>query len=907
VRGVFDVSALDPIIVKGKREPIQVFVVNGVRPRSFRDTTRGVEGIETRTIGRETELLQMKAAFELMEVQHEPCLITLIAEAGIGKSRVLFEFGRYIDSLERSVLVFKGRAVQETMHIPYAMLRSILSSAFGIQENDNLSIARNKLEQGALRHSNNHVNAILYAHFIGHLIGFDYSSSTYLKGILRDAEQIRNLAFQYGAQLLAEIARNRPVTIFLEDIQWADSDSLDFFEALMNKLQSLPLMIVALTRSTLFEQRPDWGTAPVHNLSLNLSPLSDSDTRLLIFEILKKVPEIPEAIVDLIVQKAEGSPFYVEELIKVLIEGDVIVRGEEQWSVQLNRLSELKIPTTLTGVLQARLDSLRTDARETLQQASVVGRVFWTDIVENMHNPEFDLVEEATPIADRLNPLRTKELIYRYEESASTEALEFIFKNQVLHDVTYESVLLRLRPLYHAQVADGLVKVGGERANEYAGRVGRHYERAEEWLKSAEWYARAGRHAQSTYSSDTAISYYQKALEFLNAYGGPEQIPQIIDVYMHLGEVLNWQARYSDAIENFGSMLKFAEKHEDLKAQANALLGMGSSQMYQGDHHASLNSAIRAESLARNTDGRALLARALFTQGAARYRFGEFQLALTLADQSLAIVTELDSRNDMALTLNLIGGIHYSSGKFDEAERYWENALSIFQELGNRQLGMDLSSNLGVIAEARGDYEIAFQRYDNALTIAREVGYRDGEILFLTNRGSAQVSLKKYQEAEVDLQEAIGLAGITGSWIMPLAFNYRAEALLGLGRHDEAFYSARQALVLAEEDKTPEYIGIAWRTLGVISSTTNHVVRFSDWETHEMTDHDAETCFKKSMQILTEAEIDSERARTLRKWSRHKITHGDREKGTKMWEEAREMFAKLGAQMEVERMKTLPE
>jgi len=393
VRGVFDVTTLEPITVKGKREPIQVFTVNGIRPRSFRDTTRGLEGVETRTIGRDAELMQMKAAFELMEVQRNTCLITMIAEAGIGKSRLLFEFGKFIDSLEQPALVFKGRASQETTRIPYALLRGILASVFGIQENDSLSVARSKLEQGILIATSNHENAILYAHFIGHLIGFDYSSSPHLKGILSDAQQVRNLAFQYGAQFFAETARNQTVVVFLEDIHWADSDSLDFFEAVMNKQPDLPLLIVALTRVTLFEQRSDWGTAPVQVLNLELPPLSETDTRLLIAEILKKIPEVPPTIVDLIVQKAEGSPFYVEELIKVLLEGGVIVRGQDQWSVQVDRLSELKVPTTLTGLLQARLDSLRSDARETLQQASVVGRVFWTDIVEHMHNPEYDLTE----------------------------------------------------------------------------------------------------------------------------------------------------------------------------------------------------------------------------------------------------------------------------------------------------------------------------------------------------------------------------------------------------------------------------------------------------------------------------------------------------------------------------------
>jgi len=906
VRGVFEITALDPIMVKGKREPIQVYTVDGVKPRSFRDTTRGLEGIETRTIGREAELKQMQAAFEGAASQHLTHLITLVAEAGTGKSRLLFEFGKWLDALDQPMQIFKGRAVQEVSQIPYSLLRGILASAFEIQENDRASIARQKLERGVQKYTGDRETATLYTHFIGHLIGMDYSTSRHLKGIFNDAKQVRDLAFHYAAEFIADIAHAQTVVLFLEDIHWADSGSLDFFDVLMRKQPDLPLLIVGLTRPTLIEQRPDWGTVPVQNLRLDLLPLSEADTRQLIAEILQKVPEVPPAITDMIVQKAEGSPFYVEELIKVLIEGGVIVRGDEQWSVQLDRLSNLKVPTTLTGLLQARLDSLGIDARETLQQASVVGRVFWTDVIEHMHNPEYDIAESQTPIVDRLGALRTKEMIYRYEESASAEASEFIFKNQMLHDVTYESVLLRLRPIYHAQVAAGLVEVGEERANEYAGRVGEHYERAEEWVKAAEWYARAGRQAQNTYSSETALIYYEKALKFFDDYGGPQQLKQKLEVCYRLGEVLNWQARYGDAFEVFNRMLKYADEGEDVVAQVRALQGMGISQTYQGDHLSSLDNAIRAEALVRRVDEKALLARSLLMQGQARWRLGETQAALALDEQALAIFTELNSENDMAVSMNLLGGAHYTSGRFDRAEEYWENALKIFRELGNRQFSMQLMSNLGVIAEARGDYETAFQRYDNALTISRETGYRDGQILFLTNRGSAQVALKKYQAAETDLRQAILMAGVIGSFLMPITYNYRAEALIGLGQYDEAFYSARQSLVLAEEDKTPEYIGLAWRTLGVICCKTNNTLRFSDWNTHQMIDHDAETCFSKSMQVLTDAEIDSERARTLREWARYEFMRGDKERGTKMWQEARDIFTRLGAQLEADRMNELP-
>jgi len=906
VRGMFDVTALEPLTVKGKSEPVQVYTVNGVKPRSFRDTTRGLEGIETRTIGREKELAEMVSAFERTADQRQTQLISIVAEAGIGKSRLLFEFGRWLDTQERPVHLFKGRAAQETAQTPYALLRGILSASFEIQDHDRAAIARQKLERGIFNFTRNKESASLYAHFIGHLIGLDYSASPHLKGILGEARQIRDLAFHYAAQLFTDITRKHTGVIFLEDIHWTDTGSLDFFDYLMNAKPDLPLLIIGLTRSTLFEQRPDWGRSPVQNLTLNLLPLSEEDSRRLVAEILQKVPEIPEVITDLVVKKAEGSPFYVEELIKVLIEGGVIVRGQDQWSVEMERLSDLKVPATLTGLLQARLDSLNPNIRETLQQASVVGRVFWTDIVGHMRNPEFNHAEAPTPITDRLGTLRAKELIFPYEESASSEALEFIFKNTILHDVTYESVLLRLRPLYHAQAAEGLIGMGGERASEHAGRVGEHYERAGGWLKAADWYARAGRQAQSTYASDSAINYYQKALGFFREYGGPEQLQQQLEVCLRLGEVLNWQARYSDAVEIYNLMLKTAEENGEVLAQSRALQSLATSLGYQGDHRASLDSAIRAEALARNADAPLELARAIWAQGSARYRLGESQAALSLGEQALAICAGLNNQNEMARCLNLLGAAHYVSGRYEKAERCWEDALGIFQGLGNRQQGMDLLSNLGVIADARGDYDAAFQRYDSALTIAREIGYKDGEIAFLTNRGGEQVALKNHEAAEADLLQAIRLAGINGSWCMPITFNYRAEALIGLGRYEEAFYSARQALVLGEEDKTPEYVGMAWRTLGMVSERLGKPLRFSDFETHQVEEYDAGTCFGKSNRIFVEADIDMERARTLREWARYELKQGNREAGKKKWREARDIFARLGAQLEVDRMKKLP-
>ncbi len=605
--------------------------------------------------------------------------------------------------------------------------------------------------------------------------------------------------------------------------------------------------------------------------------------------------------------KAEGSPFYVEELIKVLIDKGVIVRGEEQWRVEMELFSELKVPATLTGLLQARLDSLNTTARERLQQASIVGRIFWTSVVERMQNPETQSTKAATPISETLGTLRAKELIFQYGDVLSAKTPEFIFKNAVLHDVTYESVLLRLRGVYHLQAAEGLISTWGERVNEYAGRVGEHYEQAGELLKASHWYAQAGRQAQATYEPDAAVLYYQKALNFLTSSTTSGEIPLQLEIYSRLGEVLNWQARYTDAEEKYQAMLNIASLQEDKIAQSQALQGLAMSLSYRGDHRAALENAVRAESLVRDMDARTELVKALWIQGFTRYRLGESRAALSLGEQAMVIATELNNPHEMGRGLNLLGAAHYALGQYGQAESYWENALKIFRDLGNRQQGMVMLNNLAAIADARGDHEMALQRYHSALDIAREIGNRDGEILFLTNRGGEQVALGNYGAAEVDLRQAIQLAGMTGSWCLPIAFNDYAEALIGLGRYEEALYSAEQALFIGEEDKTPEYIGMAWRTLGMVSEKLDKPVRLRDRATREIIHYDANACFSKSETIFAEGEIDMERARTLREWATYRFKTGAQEEATKMWQEARDIFSKLGAEMEVQRMNNLPD
>jgi tetratricopeptide (TPR) repeat protein len=667
----------------------------------------------------------------------------------------------------------------------------------------------------------------------------------------------------------------------LEDLHWADDGSLDLIEHLARECRSMPLLIVALTRPELFERRATWGEEQTYHTRLELRPLSEQDNRRLVEEILRKVKQIPPHLHALIVERAEGSPFYTEELIKMLVEDEVIVKGEDEWSVAPERLAEMRVPPTLTGVLQARLDGLPQPERETLQRASVVGRIFWDGAVAWLNGKTVEL----------LAALRNKELVFERQASTFIGEQEHIFKHAILHDVAYESVLKRQRRDYHAQVADWLTIHSGERNAEYAGLIGKHYEQAGSKIHAAEWYARAGRQAQDTFAPEAAIDYYQKALEFLPAKA-PRVCARRAELYQGLGLMLQWQARFEEATEAYEAMRAAAEMAGDGVAQARAWDELSTVQQLQGNYRAALELAGRAEEIARAAGAPAqeILARALHNKGWVFSELGEAEAAFSLGEQALALSTELDDRRMMADSLNLLGRVQVNVGGYEQATRYIERALELARELDDRMWVGRMLNNLGVIAESRGDYQAAATNYQDALAIARETGNRHGEMVVLNNLGEARVGLGEYQAAETDLRRAIEMAEVAGWGGVSATYCSLAEACLGQNKLTEALELAWRALELGQETKVQEDIGGAWYALGMALAAAPSPAPIAIGEDRL----DAVDCFARSLEVFTEAGMEGERARTLRAWAKYEMERGDKKRGEKMLQEAREIFARLG-------------
>ena len=571
VEGVFNVLTQKPIQVKGMTKPINTYLVENAKPRAFRTEFRGVEGIETRMVGRDAELLTLQNIYHDAMEDSETHVLTMVGEAGIGKSRLLYEFDKWIELLPEDIWYFRGWSTAGMESEPFGPIRRMIADRFEISKRDSIAIVRDKLRSGMSRALDSD-----QADQVGHLLGFDLPESQVLKDSL-ESKTFREKAIANLIEYIQSVAYE-PTVMFLEDIHWADDSSLDLIDTIAVSIPNSKLMVICLTRPALYEKRPGWGEGRAAYNRVELRALSRRQSRALVEELLQKVDRIPDQLRDLVVEGAEGNPFYVEELIKMLIDDDIIQDTGEGWRIELGRLAETRVPPTLAGVIQARLDSLPAKEREVLQRASVVGRLFW-----DMALTELAADKTAKINIDDLLPLlesiRGRELVFRREQSTFAETSEYIFKHALLRDVTYETVLIKLRKVYHEQVALWLEHVAGERLGEYLGLIASHYELAGNLAKAEEYQLRIGDRARMAYAHHEAIDAYKRALSIQKEQG---KLGNAARTLMKLGLVFHTAFDYTRSRQAYEQGFALWQEAEEVQETRTFPTGSQSLRMIRG-------------------------------------------------------------------------------------------------------------------------------------------------------------------------------------------------------------------------------------------------------------------------------------------------------------------------------------
>jgi class 3 adenylate cyclase/tetratricopeptide (TPR) repeat protein len=743
VRGLFDVKPLAPLTLKGIRDPVQAYLVLRAKPRAFRMGRRGVEGVETRMIGRQGELQRLQEAFFSLVEDRRCQVVTLVGEAGLGKSRLLYEFDNWVELRQEVAYYFKGRAYPALQNTPYAVLRSLFSGRFQITDSDPPAEVRQKLETGFAAALGEGPQTRQQALDAGRLLGFELDEGD--SG--SDAGGLRERALSAMGSYFRALAAQNPVVVLLEDLHWADSSSLDLLNLLEASFAESPVLVIGAARPALYERRPHWGEGLLFHTRLELQPLSLRESRLLVEEILQKVAE-PEQqpVKDLVVDAAEGNPFFIEEMIRMMIDDGVIRTGERRWRVEVSRLNTIRTPPTLTGVLQARFDSLEPEARACLQRGAVIGRIFWDQAVDALASADPGRVEPPKRAAEILPGLRAREMVFQREKSTFDETVEYLFKHALLRDVTYNSLLKRHRRNYHLQAARWLEQMTERthRQDEFSMLIAEHYEQGGEASRAAQWYLRAGRRAGRQYAGVEAARAFSQALQLLS----PDDLPGRFDVLLERERVADLIGAREQQLADLQALAGLAARLEDPERQTTVALRQAEYAFNMGDYPAAMDYARQAGELAGRTGNAHADAESALMQSAVYLRSGNFEQASQLAGHALQVAQEHGWTAVEARTLRAMGLSAYYAGNPGQARTFFAEALQRYIELGDRQGESMAINNLGGASFNLGEYAAAQEYYTRSLLLSREIGDRLGEGRASNNLGIVSVAMGQYARAE---------------------------------------------------------------------------------------------------------------------------------------------------------------
>ena len=762
VRGLFRVEPQPPLLVKGVEAPMRTYLVRAAVDRSAARLERGLQGLHTPMVGRQDELQRLLDTVARARQSRTLQPLTLVGDAGLGKSRLLRELeqslraaasGALADGPADHLLLVRSRP--DSALQPWGLLRSLLAVQCGLADTDSADLARRKLVEGLAPWFAERGER--QAQLIGQLSGLDFSESPHLRGL--SPRSLRDQAFAaFRALVRAQADRLDGATLLLvtEDLHWADDGSLDLLQHLLDHAAELPLALVMTTRPALLSRRPGWGLPQAR---LVLAPLAAPHGDALARALLQRLDQLPARLLRLLVDQAEGNPYYMEELVRRLVDDGVIRVGpgddaeadapDTRWSLQTDRLDALRLPGTLVGLLQARLDALPAADRHAARQASIIGHVFWDEALEAL--------DAQAPQA--LPALQRAAFVRRSPASDFEGTVQRQFDHHLLHQVTYGTLLKAERRLGHGVAARWLRDRTQGRGAEFLAMTGEHAERAGETALAIDCFEHAGHEAGKRFANAAAVDCYRRAIALLGE-SHPTRRLDLLDELEKVADTVGDRPTQDAALHEMAAIL---DRHPDAMRLARLRLTMALLADRRSDSRASEALAAEAYWLAEGCVAPRWAAMAqgqlawlhLARQdypGAARH----LDIALQWAGRIEAEVIRIETESQL-LTLSAM--VSMETCRLDEAQVTLKAVLARGESLGLARLQLGALSSLADAAALLG-------RWPESMAWARQMESVAQACGALPFAGFAARALGVAAAAQGDADAAIG-------WLA------QAEALLG--------------------------------------------------------------------------------------------------------------------------------
>lgn len=780
VRGLFEADEQPPLLVKGRDEPIVTYLVRGPAAAVPAAARRGVDGVRVPMLGREAELARLLAAHAAAGAGASGLqTVLVVADAGLGKTRLLDEFGHWLQGPPRRARRHGAQALERLRGRPYGLLRALLFDVLGL-----VDVATDPAAW--LAAAQPRVGDRAGAAVLGHLLGIDGSAEPEVQALRGDARGLRDRGVFHALQVLGDaVASGLPLVLVLDDVQWADEASLDVIEHLERQAAEWPLLLVLATRAQLFERRPGWAGDAPRRQRIDLVPLDAALSLALVRSLLHELPDAPPDLVQRLADGADGNPFYAEELVNMLVDRGVI--DLRTGTVAPQRPGGLELPATLVGVLQARLAALPMAQRRPLQLAAVAGAVFW--------DAALAALDEAAP--GSLTELQARELVHLREASRLAWAREFAFRHQTLHRVTYESVLRSMRRSVHAVLARWMAALPD--AASLQDQIAEHHERADEPLLARDAWHAAAEAARLRFANVDALAAAERAL----ALTPPDDLPRrmrLAVLKLHVLETRSERARMDGVIDDLAAC---AEAAADDGWRSEAAHWRARWLYTGGDAAAALAWGERAvQSAPAGDDERAAQGQVhLFYALTRLARHAEADVA---GQRALELAERCGSVQMRAGVLNQLGSMAFDRGDIGAACARWWQALALHRETGHLANQAGTLSNLAFAAMSVGDFAVALGQFEAARELCERVGQQQNQGVVCINLALVLLHLQRPHEARERAERALELLQQPGDrWAQGAALRVAGQALQALGDGAAARERCRASRDLFDELQMP--------------------------------------------------------------------------------------------------------
>lgn len=852
VQGEVQAEALEPIQVKGKPEMIQAFRVTGLAAAQADQAVLG-GGSLTPFVGRERELAVLDEIREQAESGHGQ-VVGIAGEAGSGKSRLLYELRRRAWGAPAAWL--SGRCLSYGTGIPYLPLRHMLRNEWGISEGDSPGVVTSKIREGLARTEMDPQEALPY---LLRLLEIQPGTEA-LAELSPQALQARTFALL--RQILFRSGRGGLVLLEIEDLHWTDQTSEDFLASLIEGSAAVPLLLVLTYRSG---YQPRWMDKS-YATQIALRRLTPKDSRVVVDAVLRW-DQLPEEVAQEVLDKAEGNPFFLEELTRSLLErqsqGDV-------W-----------VPDTIQGVLMARIDRLPEDHKRLLQTASVLGRELKLDLLQAIWDQE-------TPMAPLLADLRRWEFLYDAPESAASERPACFFKHALTQEAVYQSLLTGRRQALHGATVRALEELYAGRLPDAYDSLAYHAPRADDPGKAVEYLSLFAEKAAQSYAHAEAAKALSQALELAERLPEERRDRQILELVLQLAGSLLPLARIPQKMELLRQHDERVERLGDPGVAGRYYFWLAHTHSYMGNQDEAARYARLAIMEAHRCGDEATEGKAFYVLTRDAFWAGRFAEGI---EDGLRAVTLLDHSGERwwAGQAHGVAGFHYYVlGRFDAALESMERNREIWEALADPRL--DPSWSTGYFYASLGDCERGIAECKEGLARAQDPLNTLACLGFLgyayLEKGDFQSAMETLEDSVGRLQEA-GMPQLLG-WFSA----YLGEAWLGLEQIEPARKAALDAVKTMQEVKFWYGIAIAQRAVGRIAAAAG-------------TPDEALARLEEALDRFLKLEVPFEVARTRLDLAALAHTRGDKKKACEQLRQARAAFLSLKLPRYAERAQAL--